>query len=359
MRDVASKSLFEYQTPDGSPLKLTVPRINPYLVDAPDILVRKRSKPISAGAPAISFGSMPNDDGQLILNDVERAALLAEVPGAAPFVRRFLTAHEVLHGINRWCLWLQGASPGDVRPLRPVVARIGRVRVYRAESKRDTTKALAAKPGLFGEIRQPDSRYILIPRHSSEWRSVIPMELCDPTDIVGDSCAWVGSHDLYDFGILQSAMHMAWVKQVCGRLEGRFRYSNRVVYNNFPWPTSPTAEAREAVRAAAKQVLEARSRHAGSSLADLYDVALMPSELVDAHRKLDRAVDRCYRVSVFESDAARLKYLFDLYAQWTGEQPITPAPVPLRRLPRTRPIRLKKSARGPIKERKRARPRRR
>jgi hypothetical protein len=195
--------------------------------------------------------------------------------------------------------------------------RVELVREYRLASKRDATKRLADYPSLFGEIRQPDSNYVLIPLHSSEYRKYIPMAFFDKWHIANNSCAMLPNATLYNFGVLMSIMHMAWTRQICGRLTGRYRYSSNIVYNNFPWPEIVAGERKLRVEKAAQKILDARAKFPESTLADLYDTSTMPKVLVDAHKELDEAVDRCYRLQPFDSELGRLEYLFSLYRKYT------------------------------------------
>lgn len=305
--------LFDHETPDSPARERAVARINAYLVDGPDVALTKRRAPL-CDAPRATFGCMPNDDGNLLLDAESRAALLASDPGVARFVRPFLADKEFLHGRERWCLWLEDASPEELEAMPGVMARVRAVRKFRAASARKATRALADTPALFGEIRRPRGTYILVPRVTSEYRRVIPMAFAPPRAIPGDSCIAIHSKDPYVLGVLQSAMHMAWVAATCGRLEGRFRYSNEIVYHNFPWPEDPSEARVAAVRAAIDEVLKTRTRYRGSSLADLYDPPRTPAPLVKAHRALDRAVDRAYRARGFESDLERVRFLFERHA---------------------------------------------
>jgi hypothetical protein len=170
---------------------------------------------------------------------------------------------------------------------------------------------------LFAEDRQPNNEYVLIPRHSSENRKYIPMGFFDENSIASDSCLFIQNASLYHFGILHFAIHMAWVSAVCGRLESRFRYSNTIVYNNFPWPESPNDKQVKAIEAAAQKVLDARAQFPNSSLADLYDPLTMPPALIKAHNELDKAVDLAYRPQAFTSEANRMEFLFGLYEKYT------------------------------------------
>jgi hypothetical protein len=329
--DAPVKRLYDY---DGeAPTVSEVRNISPYLVEGSDRALANRASPLCS-VPEMQFGNMPNDDGHLLLTDADKDRLLAACPAATALVRPFLSAKELLHGIRRWCVWLAGVDPDVFRRLPEIMARVEAVRAYRLRSQRQATARLASIPSQFGEIRQPDTRFILIPRHSSELRAYIPMVYCTPDGIVGDSCLFLPFATLYHFGVLTSAMHMAWVRQVCGRLESRYRYSNSLVYNNFPWPEAAEEKQKGAVEVAAQAVLDARARYPGSSLADLYDPLTMPPDLVRAHQALDRAVDRCYRTQPFTSDRRRVEFLFALYERLAA--PLVPATSPARRRRRLR-----------------------
>jgi hypothetical protein len=277
----------------------------------------------------MQFGNMPNDDGNLLLSDEEKQQLLQWEPGVRALIRPLLSAQEYLHGANRWCLWLKDVPPEKINQFEEVRRRVKAVRDYRAASNRAATKELAQYPALFGEIRQPTGSFVLIPRHSSETRRYVPLSYFDATYIVGDSCLFLPDASLYHFGVLSSQMQMAWMRQVCGRLESRYRYSNKLVYNNYPWPEKVTDKQRAAVETAAQAVLDARAQYPTSTLADLYDPLAMPAPLLKAHQQLDRAVDRCYRPEPFPSDRHRVEYLFALYEQLTA--PLVAAAKPARR----------------------------
>jgi type I restriction-modification system DNA methylase subunit len=320
------KQLFDYSAITGEATACVARNINPYLIDSTDVVLQSRSHPLCA-VSEIQFGNMPNDDGNLILSDEEKRRLCRDEPQARRFVRPFLTAKEYLHRIRRWCLWLQDASPEEIRNLPEIQRRVQAVRDYRKASPRATTRDLAAVPTRFGEIRQPESKFVLIPRHSSENRDYIPISFFTPKCIVGDSCLFIQNASLFEFGVLTSAMHMAWVKTVCGRIKSDFRYSGKLVYNNFPWPEQPTEKQRATVAAAAQSVLDARADYPDSTLDDLYDPLVTPVKLVKAHRALNLAVDRCYRKQPFTSDRQRVEILFALYEKLTSPliEPSRPA----------------------------------
>ncbi len=315
--DTGGKRIYDY---DSETEKVTVSpakNVSPYLLEGSDIVVLSRSAPVSQ-VPEIIFGNMPNDGGHLILTDAEKTILLKNEPAAKKFIRPFLGAEEFIHGGCRWCLWLKEASPAEVRALPEVMERVEGVRKHREASSRETTRELAKTPTLFGEIRQPDNEYLLIPSTSSENRQYIPFGFMPETVIGSNAVLFVPDATLYHFGVLSSAMHMAWVRQVCGRLESRYRYSNKLVYNNYPWPEAPTAKQHAAVEAAAQAVLDARKGFPDSSLADLYDPLTMPPALVKAHADLDRAVDLCYRPQPFQNERQRVEHLFALYEKLTA-----------------------------------------
>lgn len=313
-QDVTPKRLFDYEDLRGEPTERVVSNINPYLVEAADVVVLKRRTPI-CDVPPVLFGSMPNDGGHLLLSPEERDALLAVEPGAEPYVRRFIGSWEFLNDKARYCLWLNDVPPQVLRQLPRVQARVEGVNKARVESSRATTRDLAATPTLFGEIRQPDTAYILIPGVSSERRDYLPMGLL-PSEVVASNLVYVMPNATpYHFGVLSSVMHMTWMRYTAGRLKSDYRYSASLVYNTFPWPESPSETARQSVAAAGAAVLAARAPFlaAGSTLADLYDPLAMPPALVRAHRALDRAVDRAYRPQPFASEAGRVAFLFDRY----------------------------------------------
>ena len=316
LSDAASKTIFEYQTPTSEPLQIKASNINPYLVDASDLLIENRNAPLCP-VPPMYFGNMPRDDGALLMDEAERQELLAEEPEAKAYVRPFLSAREFLNGIPRWCLWLVNAPASDLRNLSLIRKRIKRVKDFRLASKAASTRAFAATPSLFAQIAQPESAFLLIPRHSSETRAYVPLGFFPPRFIVADSCLFIPDATLYHFGLLNSVMHMAWVRAVCGRLKSDYRYSKDIVYNNFPWPEATTKQ-RSIIEAAAQRVLDARAAYPTCTLADLYDPLSMPAELVKAHQALDRVVDSAYGKTNFLSEAERVAFLFVLYERLTS-----------------------------------------
>ncbi len=330
--DRPRKKIYDYDQGEELVTITEVANINPYLIAANDITVRTRTEPIN-GAPPISYGSMmidkdrsAGDEAGLILTKEHRDALFTECPALRPYVRVLYGGDEFLNGIQRWCLWLVDAPPSLLQQSNLLRDRIETVRRFREASGRAQTRKLAAAPALFGEIRQPTSTYILIPKVSSELRNYIPIGFVKPAIIASGSALIVPDATRYHFGVLTSAMHNAWMRSVAGRLESRFQYSNNIVYNNFPWP-NPTPEQQARVEEKAQAVLAARAPHlpprGSATLADLYDPNTMPRDLLRAHTELDRAVERCYRPEPFRSDRERVEHLFRLYEQLSA--PLLPA----------------------------------
>jgi len=314
--DTKNKYIYEYEDIKGEPHEIKAKNINPYLVDANDLVILKRRQPICNVSP-ISFGSMPNDGGNFLFTDEEKEAFLQIEPKAVEVIKPLISAHEFLNGKKRWCLWLKDVKPDVLRNLKEVHKRIDNVKTLRSNSTREATQKLAAFPTLFGEIRQPGSDYILIPLHSSENRKYIPMGFFTKESIANNSTSVVANASLYEFGILQSDMHIIWVKYTCGRIKSDYRYSNEMVYNNYPWPKNVSDKHKQAVEAKAQKVLDVRLEFPNSSLADLYDPLTMPPKLVKAHQALDKAVDLCYRPQAFVNETTRIEYLFELYNEYT------------------------------------------
>lgn len=320
LREPDKRTLYLYQDGiKGEPTAEAAKNINPYLADAPDVVIVGRRSPLCGEAPALVFGNMPNDGGHLLLSDEDKDAFLRAEPLAEQWIRPFLGAEEFINGRKRWCLWLREISPHELRSLPEVMRRVQSVRAYRLDSTRRATVELANTPTLFGEIRQKAGPYVLVPRHSSENRHFIPMGFVPESVVCGDSNLMMPNASLYHFGILSSTMHNAWVRTVAGRLKSDYRYSVNIVYNNFPWPKEASEEKRQAVALAADMVSSARGAHSDSTLADLYDPLVMPADLREAHRALDKAVDAVYGYRGGRDDAARVAYLFGLYKQLNSE----------------------------------------
>lgn len=291
--------------------------INAYLVNGPNVFVESRKKPISDVSEMV-FGSMPNDGGNLSdYSDECKSKIVAQYPGVETLFRKFLGATEFINNKTRWCLWLKGISPAVIKKFPPVLEAVTATREMRETSSRIATQKLAQTPTLFGEIRQPDSEYILIPRHSSQKRKYIPMGFVSPDVICGDANLLLPHATLYHFGIMVSNVHNAWVRTVCGRIKSDFRYSVNVVYNNFPWPT-PTDAQKAKIEETAQAILDARALYLDASLADLYDETTMPPELRKAHQQNDKAVMRAYGFDIkTTTETTCVAALMRMYQQLT------------------------------------------
>jgi hypothetical protein len=233
-------------------------------------------------------------------------------------IRPFLGSFEFINNIKRWCIWLKDIPPNEYSNFTEIIKRVENVRKYRQNSTRAATRSLSNYPMLFGEIRQPTSNYLLIPGVSSESRKYIPIGFLGKSVIASDLARTIPEATFFLFRIITSQMHMTWVKYTCGRLKSDYRYSNSLVYNNFPWPDSPSEKQKLSVEKAAQEVLDVRTWFPNSTLADLYDPNTMPPALVKAHNTLDKAVDLCYRPAAFPTEARRIEFLFDLYNKYTA-----------------------------------------
>jgi hypothetical protein len=315
--DTDNKLIYEYEDITGEPHEVKVQNINPYLVDAKDVLISKRRTPICS-VPEISFGSMPNDGGNLIIEDAEKNLLEKNDSILSKYILPLISGQEFLNGGKKWCIWLEKFNPSEIVKSKELTNRLSEVKKLRENSTREATRKLSQFPYLFGEIRQPKSDYIFIPLTSSENRKVIPMGYFDKNSIANNTGSVIANTKPYHLGILQSSMHMAWVNYVCGRLKGDYRYSNEIVYNNFPWPENLTEKQIKAIEVAIQKVLNSRSLYTDSSLSELYKTTSMPPELVKAHIELDKVVDLAYRPQPFANDAKRMEFLFELYEKYTA-----------------------------------------
>ena len=273
-----------------------VENINPYLLDAPNVFIDSRTNSI-CNVPQMVYGNKPTDGGFLFLSPEERDELLKREPGTEKFIRQIYGATEYINNKARYCLWLVGASPAELRKSPFIMERVEQVRQFRLNSTKAATQRSADTPTLFQEIRHPDSEYIIIPCHSSETRRYIPFGFVSSNILVNNAVQLIPGGSIYHFGILTSNVHMAWTRAVCGRIKSDYRYSKDVVYNNFPWPT-PTDTQKAKIEQTAQAILDARARYPESSLADLYDELTMPLELRKAHQDNDRAVMQAYGFSV-------------------------------------------------------------
>ncbi len=297
-------------------------QINSYLMDAPRVFVESRRQPV-CHAPTMINGNRPTDGGHLLLEVEDYDEFIAREPRAVDYIKRFLGASELIHGKTRYCLWLVDAPSNILCSMPLVMARIAACKAARLASPDPGRHKLADTPALFRETNNPNS-YLAIPVVSSERREYIPMVFSNAETIAGNTLLIIPDATVYHFGVLTSAMHMAWMRTVAGRLESRYSYSASIVYNNFPWPT-PTDAQRVQIETRAQAVLAARANYPDSTLADLYDPLQMPPELRRAHKALDAAVDAAYGRE-FTDEASRVEHLFTLYKKLirpgtTGTQP--------------------------------------
>ena len=293
-----------------------VENINAYLMDAPNVFIESRAKAI-CDVPQMVYGNKPTDGGFLFLTQEEYREIIQKEPETKKYIRQIYGATEYINNKTRYCLWLVGASPAELRKSKFIMERVESVRKFRQESSKEATRKSASTPMLFQEIRQPDSPYIIIPRHSSETRRYIPFGFVSPEIVVNDAVQIIPEASLYHFGIMMSNVHMAWTRAVCGRIKSDYRYSKDIVYNNFPWPT-PTEQQKAKIQQTAQAILDARALYPDSSLADLYDEVAMPPELRKAHQDNDRAVMQAYGFNVkTTTEASCVAALMKLYQKLT------------------------------------------
>lgn len=320
-------------------IKEEAQNINGYLIDADNIWIDSRSKPLCS-VPEMISGGKPVEGGFLIFTESEKQEFVNQEPDSEKYFRHFISSDDYINNHWRWCLWLVDCSPKEMRAMPKVMERIEKVKEFRLSSVKEATRKYAEIPYQFMEIKQPDSDYLLIPATSSENRRYIPIGFVEKNVIANNAASFVPNASLYHFGILTSSVHMAWMRAVCGRLEMRYRYSVNVVYNNFPWPFSEkqtdllapngTHEKKaknvssEQIRLlktkieqTAQAILNARAKYPDSSLADLYDETVMPSELRKAHQANDRAVMAAYGFNPKMTESECVAELFKMYEKLT------------------------------------------
>ena len=290
--------------------------INAYLLDADNVFVENRSTPLCE-VPRMFFGSMPRDGGGFVLTESEKDDLIKNEPLAKKWIHLYLGADEFINNKKRYCLWLVGAAPNELRSCKEVMRRVENVKLFRASSKAAATRKFAETPTLFCQIAQPDTDYVIVPAVSSERRRYIPIGFMGKETIASNLVQIIPNANLYHFGILTSNVHMAWMRAVCGRLKSDYRYSKDVVYNNFPWPT-PTDAQKTKIEQTAQAILDARALYPDASLADLYDETTMPPELRKAHQQNDKAVMVAYGFwGKLNSEPACVAELMRMYQKLT------------------------------------------
>lgn len=288
-----------------------VNNINAYLTDAENVFIERRTKPLS-NVPPIALGGQAIDGGYLILTEEEKDNLLAEEPQAAKFIRHYMMGKDFIQRKPRYCIWLVDADPKLLKMCPKILERVKKVKEFRSKSNRDNTKKAAATPTLFASVNEMKGEYIAIPKVSSQNRRYVPMDFLSGGIIPGDKLFTMPNATFFEFGVLTSNVHMAWMRVVCGRLKSDYSYSNTIVYNNFPWPM-PTDEQKHKIEQTAQGILDARKLYPDSSLADLYDPITMPQELRKAHTANDRAVMAAYGFSTKMSETDCVAELMKLY----------------------------------------------
>ena len=302
----ATKRIF---TNDGQIIEAA--NINPYLIDAENVWIESRNKPI-CDVPQMSSGGKPVEGGHLIFTQKEKDEFLLKEPNAAKFFRPFIGSFEFINGSRRWCLWLLDISPNVLRSMPKVIERIEAVKRFRLASVKAATREFANFPYQFMEIKQPNTDYLVIPNTSSKSRSYIPIGFIDKNVVASDAISFIPNASVYHFGILTSSVHNAWMRVVCGRLKSDYRYSVNIVYNNFPWP-KPTEKQKAKIEQTAQAILDVRAKYPESSLADLYDERAMPADLRKAHQANDRAVMQAYGFDPKMTESEIVAELFGMY----------------------------------------------
>ena len=319
--DSKKKKIFDYKDDiAGDGELIETDEINPYLVSAPFVVIEKRSSPIN-NVPLMSYGSMPIDANHLTLEVAEKDALIGDDACNSMLIRRYIGGNEFLNNEERYCLWLLNANPNLIEKSKFIKERIRLVKEFRLSSGREATNKLANFPSLFGEIRQPNSSYLLLPKVSSENRIYMPIGFIEPEVIASGSALIIPKATIYDFGILQSSFHMAWMRTVCGRMKSDYQYSASVVYNNFIWPLDIDENSKNSIIKESNSVLKVRNDFSKATLATLYNKTTMPPELMKAHLGLDKAVDKAYGYKGKDDDASRVSFLLKLYEEQTNILP--------------------------------------
>lgn len=300
-------------------LQMAANNINGYLADGANVVIERRRTPLGAARPEMVFGSMPRDGGGLVLSPSEREQMIQADPRSVEFIKRYMGSSEAINDGERYCLWIPSRSATTARSIASIASRLNRVTAERAESRAASTAGYAAQPHRFVQISYRPTDSIIVPRVSSERRPYMPMGYLGPETVISDAAFAVYDAEPWVFALLTSAMHMAWMRAIGGKLKTDYRYSNTIVYNNFPTP--PLSDAvKELLTVAALRVLDVREYHCEKTLADLYDPDLMPADLRAAHAEVDALVDSIYSKSGYETDEQRLSDLFAMYEAMTAEE---------------------------------------
>ena len=298
---------------------LDVKNISPYLTDDINVFIENRSKPL-CDVPQMKFGNQPRDGGHFVIDEQEYKDILTKEPQLKKWLRPYIGANEFLHNKKRWCLWLKHATPEDIKHSKILYSKVKAVKEFRLNSKAKTTNRYARVPQLFAQMTQPEGvNYLMVPSTTSSTREYVPIGFMHANVISSNLAMIIPNATIYDFGILESSVHMSWMRMVAGRLGMGYRYSAKIVYNNFPW-ANPTNEQKEKIKKTAQAILDARAQYPNSSLSDLYDPVLMPPELQKAHRANDKAVLELYGLDKDASEQDIVAHLFKLYEDLTKQK---------------------------------------
>jgi hypothetical protein cresD4_02576 len=334
LRNVTNKIKYLYL----EHVRTQVTNINGYLIDADDISISRRKQPLTEYLPTMNYGSMPRDGGNLILSETDLADLRNTDPQAERFVKSYCGAKDFIEGNQRYCLWITDSQAQEAQESPWISSRLRAVSEYRQISDASSTAKYANRPHLFVQRAYRPTDSIIVPRVSSERRDYVPIGYLGPETVISDAANAIYDAEPWLFALLTSRMHMVWLRAVGGKMKTDYRYSNTLVYNNFPVPPL-TDQVKEALTQRAFRVLDVREYHCEHTLAELYDADKMPENLRQAHADLDIVLDRIYRRRPFDSDEERLRLLFDLYRQMTNQEASAQqAPKPTRHSRRTRKV---------------------
>jgi hypothetical protein len=308
--------IYDYPDVKGEPVVELANHINPYLLDAPDVIVESSTTPISPSLPPVQYGNKPSDGGHLIIGSDE---LPSADDAATKYLRPFVGAHDLIHGEQRFCIWMETPDADAVKHSEWLRNRLAAVRQFRATSTAADTRKLASRPWRFFRVPQPTVPYIAIPRHVSQTREWFTVAYKSPDVIASDALFTVIDPDGLVFPILSSAMFTAWLRTIGGRIKSDLRFSGPMVYNTFPLPRL-SADQRERIILAGKRLHATRVEHPAASLADLYDPLSTPSGILAAHRAVDLAVDRVFTHRGRPSTVTdRMRILFPAYEEMQGQ----------------------------------------
>lgn len=307
------KKIFIENKNDNNYDMIEAKNINPYLIDAKNVFIERKSKPI-CDVPEMKFGSMPRDGGYFILTDEEREEIIKETPEAEEFIKKYIGAREFINKTYRWVLWLDGVSPKKYMYSKLIRERLEKVKEFRLNSTAKDTREFSKTPQVFCSISQPkEGNYLLVPKVSSEKREYVPIGFIDSEIISSDLVFTVAGATLYEFGVIISTMHMDWMRLVAGRLKGDYRYSNTIVYNNFIWPDASDEDKEKIIKTASK-ILEVREKYSDWTFAEMYDPLIMPLDLRKAHEENDKAVEKAYG-RTFKDSSERIEFLLQKYSE--------------------------------------------